>query len=154
MRSVADADDVQLQESLVAGLMAEAPRGCKLIFLNCEFADCGEGLVSDLYAFAVMKHLFGDVRREQMRLSHELRRLLRTVGKAFMHRTRTTELTMDIVIRGNGQFRYHVDYNPPARIGGALLASKRHHPYGNEHPLLEALVAREQAEEGRTGAVK
>lgn len=134
-----DPDEIRFREEAIAALVALAPRGWKLLFLNYELEDHPSTTVADAIFFAVVKPLLKPTSKVNLRVDIQARQPLNKLGRHIMSKSKQPFLTLDFLIRSGGHFKMHVDYSQPERIGGSLTSVRRHERYVKEEPLLASI---------------
>jgi hypothetical protein len=127
------------QAALIRRLVALAPSGWKRIFVNYEMKDSDQGAVSNCVAFAVKKRLLGKVERIHMDTGADEWVIFNRLSRYFMKQAGQNHLTLDLLIRDDGTFKTYIDYEAPTRLGGDLLAVKRHLKYVDEDEYLRQI---------------
>lgn len=132
-----DAGEVlELQNRLIGGFIGAAPRGWQRIFLNCEMEDHPEGMSSSTICYALRKRWWRDVECIDLSLSGDDLTRLTALGRRFMAQAKQNYLTLDLLVRNDGKFRSHLDYERPIRLDGDLAFDDRHRRYMAEDDLL------------------
>ena len=112
-----DDSGVSLLESIIAQLVARAPARSKCVFLNCEMRNTPSDFAISADLFAVIKPVFGKVRRVQLDLSWETARLLNSLGQNILSEE-SEHTTIDVIIDGRSKFIAYQDNGALHRLKG------------------------------------
>jgi hypothetical protein len=104
--------------AVVRRLIAISPRGWKCLFLNCEIRDTESDNAISPDLFVVLKPWFGKVKCKRLDIDWETADLLLALGQRVLAQANSQQVIIDIVIKGNGQYKAYRDDGPLRRLGG------------------------------------
>ena len=105
----------------LAELLRLAPRSWKRLYVDYEMQpveDVEFEMVCSPVAFAVVKPLFGPIRRVDLDVSgvFEVGDALKNVGRLAMAAERRRCVTLELIVRSRSDAEWSFDYSPPPRV--------------------------------------
>lgn len=118
-------DELKLTEDVterltvvVRRLIEIAPRRTKCVFLNLEMRDTESDNAISPDLFAIVKPLFGNIKRETIDVDWDTADILMSLGKLVLAHASVQHVTIDIIVNEDGRYKAFKDDGPLRRLGG------------------------------------